>query len=71
MPFNVILLGAKGLKERLEAVKYSSRYALGMYFDTSSQVPVRWGFKFLYDHPIWRYASWDHVKRNRGYNVTM
>ena len=51
----------------LEAVKYSSRYALGLTFDSVSALhgSVGWTMKYV-DHPIVRFLSWDHAKRGRS-----
>ncbi|CAG0921581.1 unnamed protein product [Notodromas monacha] len=55
-----------GVHGNLDQVKYSSRYALGMFFSEGVSVPdFPWVAKFIYGHPVWRYASFDNRKRNQ------
>ena len=55
-----------GTRGSLEAVKYSSRYALGLTFSSSVSASSRssfdWTVKYV-DHPIIRFMSWDNSKR--------
>ena len=46
---------------KMSAVKYSSRYALGLFY--KEDVPVNWSAKY-FDNPIIRFACWDTAKRN-------
>jgi renalase len=53
-----------GIKEKLQSVRYSSRYALGLFYsatystDSDYQVPKPiWSAKY-FDDPIVRFASW-------------
>ena len=48
----------------LEAVTYSSRYALGLVLDSGSVLhgSYDWTMKYV-DHPIIRFISWDSTKR--------
>ena len=50
----------------LRAVEYSSRYALGLFFDTPGALDVPWGAKYVSDHPVIRYVAVDNVKRGKG-----
>ena len=51
------------VKAKLESVRYSSRYALGLFYsasstDSSCQLPeLGWSAKY-FDDPIVRFASW-------------
>ena len=54
-------------RTKLEAVAYSSRYALGLFYDsaTSSVIPhYDWSAKFVSDNDTIRYVSWDTAKRD-------
>ena len=54
-----------GTRASLEAVKYSSRYALGLTLSSvsaSSRSSFDWTMKYV-DHPIIRFMSWDSSKR--------
>lgn len=44
----------------LSSVKYSSRYALGLFY--KEDVPSGWSARY-FDDPIIRFASWDTIKR--------
>jgi len=51
---------------KLSSVKYSSRFALGLFYDEAAAVPsCSWSGKYI-DHPVIRYASWDTAKRATG-----
>lgn len=56
----------------LEAVTYSSRYALGLVYSSisPSHFTSKWSVKYI-DHPIIRFISWDSSKRGHsGTQVT-
>ncbi len=58
----VSALGAK-VKTELENVRYSSRYALGLFYsDTNSLPECPWSAKYI-DNETIRFASWDTTKR--------
>lgn len=51
------------VRTALESVQYSSRYALGLFFDNHQPFPqVRWAAKY-FDNPVVRFACWDMLKR--------
>ena len=51
------------LRTDLGAVKYSSRYALGLFYDTSTIcLATHWTAKY-FDDPVIRFACWDNLKR--------
>ena len=50
----------------LNSVQYSSRCALGLFYDEAAAVPsCSWSGRYI-DHPVIRYASWDTAKRASG-----
>lgn len=50
--------------DNLRTVEYSSRYAMGLGFDTP--IPhTSWTGKY-FNHPIIRYACWDNLKRGQS-----
>ncbi|XP_037083968.1 renalase-like [Pollicipes pollicipes] len=49
----------------LRGVEYSSRYALGLFFDKPGAVDVPWGATYVSDHPVIRYVAVDNVKRGK------
>ncbi|KAM3913380.1 renalase isoform 2-T2 [Leptodactylus fuscus] len=59
---------AKLIKEsqrrQLETVSYSSRYALGLFYETGTQIDVPWAAKYISDNPCIRFISIDNKKRN-------
>ena len=51
---------------KLNSVKYSSRYALGLFYGQGPSVPhCDWSGKYI-NNPVIRYASWDTAKRAFG-----
>lgn len=51
------------VKTELENVRYSSRYALGLFYDDDSPLPqFPWSAKYI-DNDIIRFALWDTAKR--------
>lgn len=50
------------VRTALESVQYSSRYALGLFFDDQSLPQVTWAAKY-FDNPVLRFACWDTLKR--------
>ena len=54
-------------RTELEDVKYSSRYALALFFENTSQLPcIDWSAKYVTGNPCIRYISVDTQKRNQG-----
>ncbi|KAJ8264388.1 hypothetical protein GJAV_G00148580 [Gymnothorax javanicus] len=51
-------------RKKLEAVSYSSRYALGLFYDASASIDVPWAAKYIGDNPCIRFISIDDKKRN-------
>ena len=51
---------------KLSSVRYSSRYALGLFYDKGASVPhCDWSGRYI-SNPVIRYASWDTAKRAFG-----
>ncbi|KAL9963104.1 hypothetical protein ACROYT_G032279 [Oculina patagonica] len=50
-------------RSSLEAVQYSSRYALALYFDHEAKINVPWACKYVVGNPCVRYISVDSRKR--------
>ncbi|KAG8552391.1 hypothetical protein GDO81_004510 [Engystomops pustulosus] len=51
-------------RQQLETVSYSSRYALGLFYETGTQIDVPWAAKYISDNPCIRFISIDNKKRN-------
>ena len=50
----------------LRGVRFSSRYALGLFFGAAGGPSVAWGARYVSDHPVIRYVAVDSVKRGQG-----
>ena len=65
---NLVPLTHPDTRAKLEGVRYSSRYALGLFYRGTDDAPLElphgasWSAKY-FDNPIIRYASWDARKR--------
>jgi len=53
------------MKKKLEAVRYSSRYALGLFYDEGASLNLPFNASYLYEDPVFRFIAVDNVKRNR------
>ncbi|XP_062859258.1 renalase isoform X2 [Trichomycterus rosablanca] len=51
-------------RQKLEAVSYSSRYALGLFYKASVHIGVPWVAKYVTNNPCIRYIAIDDKKRN-------
>ncbi|KAM8924097.1 renalase isoform 2-T2 [Pelodytes ibericus] len=51
-------------RQKLETVSYSSRYALGLFYEAGTQIDVPWAAKYITDNPCIRFISIDNKKRN-------
>ncbi|NXH15430.1 RNLS Renalase, partial [Bucco capensis] len=51
-------------KQQLESVSYSSRYALGLFYEAGTGIDVPWAAKYITDNPCVRFISIDNKKRN-------
>ncbi|XP_071420237.1 renalase isoform X3 [Pithys albifrons albifrons] len=51
-------------KQQLECVSYSSRYALGLFYEAGPRIAVPWAAQYIADNPCIRFISIDNKKRN-------
>uniref|UniRef100_A0A8C3TSB4 Renalase, FAD dependent amine oxidase n=1 Tax=Catharus ustulatus TaxID=91951 RepID=A0A8C3TSB4_CATUS len=51
-------------KQQLESASYSSRYALGLFFEAGAGIAVPWAAQYISDNPCIRFISIDNKKRN-------
>ncbi|XP_072279368.1 renalase isoform X1 [Pyxicephalus adspersus] len=51
-------------RQQLETVSYSSRYALGLFYEAGTQIDIPWAAKYITDNPCIRFISIDNKKRN-------
>jgi len=58
-----ILETRSDIKERLESVKYSTRFVLAMFFDKQVDLGVPWAAKYINNNDIVRFVSVDNMKR--------
>ena len=54
------------LKSKLSAVSYSSRFAVGLFYDQDTKIDVPWSAKYIYDDDCIRFVAIDDKKRNIG-----
>nr|CAD7570038.1 unnamed protein product [Timema californicum] len=50
----------------LKSVKYSSRYALCLFYNAKVEIDEPWDVKYIYDDEIFRYVAIDNKKRNKA-----
>lgn len=53
-------------KQQLESASYSSRYALGLFYEAGARIDVPWAAAYIADNPCIRFVSVDNKKRNIG-----
>ncbi|XP_048362066.1 renalase isoform X2 [Sphaerodactylus townsendi] len=51
-------------RQQLESVNYSSRYALGLFYEAGTQIDVPWAAQYISSNPCIRFISIDNKKRN-------
>uniref|UniRef100_A0A8D2J4D9 L-amino-acid oxidase n=1 Tax=Varanus komodoensis TaxID=61221 RepID=A0A8D2J4D9_VARKO len=54
----------KSQRQQLESVSYSSRYALGLFYEAGTQIDVPWAAQYISNNPCIRFISIDNKKRN-------
>ena len=54
------------MKQKLEKVEYSSRFALGLYYKPGAEIDVPWRTKGFLNDPCLRLVSIDNRKRGIG-----
>ncbi|KAK2176804.1 hypothetical protein NP493_639g02002 [Ridgeia piscesae] len=52
-----------GLREKLNNVTYSSRYAMGLFYEAGTEMDVPWTAKYILDDPCVRFVAIDSKKR--------
>ncbi|XP_069756738.1 renalase isoform X2 [Narcine bancroftii] len=50
-------------KQTLEATRYSSRFALALFYEAGTQINVSWAAKYIVNNPCVRFISIDNKKR--------
>ncbi|KAG7280081.1 hypothetical protein CRUP_018037 [Coryphaenoides rupestris] len=53
-------------RQQLEAVRYSSRYALALFYPPATAIPVPWAVRYVPGHPCICYVAVDDRKRGRA-----
>ncbi|KAK6487563.1 renalase-like isoform X1 [Huso huso] len=51
-------------RQKLEAVSYSSRYALGLFYEAGTEIDGPWAAKYITNNPCIRFISIDNKKRS-------
>jgi len=51
------------IKENLHKVEYSTRFALGLFYDEPKDLGTEWTATYISGHPIYRYIAIDNKKR--------
>ncbi|XP_062927698.1 renalase isoform X2 [Mobula hypostoma] len=50
-------------RQKLEAVRYSTRFALALFYEAGTQIDVPWAAKYIINNPCIRFVSIDNKKR--------
>lgn len=53
-------------RQQLASVSYSSRYALGLFYEAGMKIDVPWAGQYISSNPCIRFISIDNKKRNIG-----
>ncbi|MGH0115485.1 UNVERIFIED_CONTAM: hypothetical protein FKN15_024815 [Acipenser sinensis] len=56
-------------KQKMEAVSYSSRYALGLFYEAGTKIDGPWAAKYITNNPCIRFISINNKRRNLGSRV--
>ncbi|XP_047616312.1 renalase isoform X1 [Phacochoerus africanus] len=51
-------------RQQLESVSYSSRYALGLFYEAGTKIDVPWAGQYITSNPCIRFICIDNKKRN-------
>ncbi|XP_003473646.1 renalase isoform X1 [Cavia porcellus] len=51
-------------RQQLKSVSYSSRYALGLFYEAGTKIDVSWAGQYITSNPCIRFVSIDNKKRN-------
>lgn len=61
---DIVNLISECQRQQLESVSYSSRYALGLFYETGTKIDVPWAGQYITSNPCIRFISIDNKKRN-------
>ncbi|MEJ1276467.1 hypothetical protein NN561_007372 [Cricetulus griseus] len=53
-------------RQQLASVSYSSRYALGLFYEVGMKIDVPWAGRYITSNPCVRFISIDNQKRSIG-----
>lgn len=59
------LIADSGIKSSLQAVTYSSRFAVALFFEPGTKLNIPWSAKYITDNPCIRFISVDNKKRGK------
>ncbi|XP_078499010.1 renalase isoform X2 [Lissotriton helveticus] len=60
---DIVNLISTSQRHQLEAVSYSSRYALGLFYEAGTDLDVPWAAQYITSNPCIRFISIDNKKR--------
>ena len=61
------LLDEGCVRQQMDGVRYSIRYALGLFYPPATKIPdVTWSAKYTPDNPCLCFLSIDNKKRGKG-----
>ncbi|XP_006147662.1 renalase isoform X4 [Tupaia chinensis] len=61
---DIVNLISECQRQQLESVSYSSRYALGLFYEAGTKIDVPWAGQYITTNPCVRFISIDNKKRN-------
>ncbi|NXX22958.1 RNLS Renalase, partial [Podargus strigoides] len=61
---DIVNIISESQKQQLESACYSSRYALGLFYEAGTRIDVPWAAQYITDNPCIRFISIDNKKRN-------
>ncbi|XP_002718540.2 renalase isoform X2 [Oryctolagus cuniculus] len=61
---DIVNLISECQRKQLESVSYSSRYALGLFYEAGTKIDVPWAGQYITSNPCIRFISIDNKKRN-------
>ncbi|XP_007520821.1 renalase [Erinaceus europaeus] len=61
---DIVHLISESQRQQLESVSYSSRYALGLFYEAGTKIDVPWAGQYISCNPCIRFISIDNKKRD-------
>ncbi|XP_051473025.1 renalase isoform X2 [Apus apus] len=61
---DIVNIISESQKQQLESASYSSRYALGLFYEAGTRIDVPWAAQYITGNPCIRFISIDNKKRN-------